>query len=142
MPSFTTQVPNLQQVGPVVEIRIAVGTALEEIERKAGRGISGPVPAVAMIDTGATGTVLRADIPQQLGLHPVGVTRINTPSSANVPCYRYQVRILFPNRVVVETTAIAAPLQGQHIQCLIGRDVLSHGVLVYTGYVNTFTLSF
>jgi len=52
------------------------------------------------------------------------------------------VRLLFPNRVVVETTAIAAPLQGQHIQCLIGRDVLKHGVFVYIGYTDTFTLSF
>ena len=142
MPSFTTQVPNLQQVGLVVEVRIAVGTALEEIERNAGREIPTPAAAAAMIDTGATGTVLRDDIPQQLGLNPVGVALISTPSSANVQCYRYAVRLLFPNRVVVETLAIAAPLQGQHIQCLIGRDVLKHGVFVYTGYIDQFTLSF
>jgi len=142
MPSFTTQVPNLQQVGPVVEIRAAVGTALEEIERSAGREMPVPVPMLAMIDTGATGTVLRDDIPKQLGLNPVGVALISTPSSANVQCYRYIVRLLFPNRVVVETTAIAAPLQGQHIQCLIGRDVLKHGVFIYTDYTETFTLSF
>ena len=52
------------------------------------------------------------------------------------------MRILFPNNVVVETVVIAAPLQGQHIQCLIGRDVLRHGVFIYTGYTETFTLSF
>jgi len=142
MPSFTTQVPNLQQVGPVVEVRAAVGTALEERERNAGESVPVPVQMVGMIDTGATGTVLRDDIPQQLGLNPIGVALINTPSSSNVRCYRYVVRLLFPNRVVVETTAIAAPLQGQHIQCLIGRDVLKHGVFVYIGYTDTFTLSF
>jgi hypothetical protein len=50
--------------------------------------------------------------------------------------------MLFPNNVQVAATAIEAPLQGQHIQCLIGRDVLAHGVLVYIGYTNSFTLSF
>jgi len=52
------------------------------------------------------------------------------------------MRLLFPNNVIVETVVIAAPLQGQNILCLIGRDVLQHGVFIYTGYVNTFTLSF
>ena len=32
------------------------------------------------------------------------------------------------------------PLGGQHIQCLVGRDVLAHGVLTYIGYINQFTL--
>jgi len=142
MPSFTTQVPNLQGVGPVVEIRLAVGSIIEEVLRKDRQNIPTPVPSLAMIDTGATGTVVRADIVSQLNLNPVGLTLINTPSSTNVQCYEYLMRILFPNNVIVETVVIAAPLQGQHIQCLIGRDVLRHGVLIYTGYIDTFTLSF
>lgn len=48
----------------------------------------------------------------------------------------------FPNNMVVDGTVIEAPLQGQHIQGLIGRDILAHGVLIYTGYANQFTLSF
>lgn len=75
-------------------------------------------------------------------MQPVGVVAISTPSSRNVSCYQYLVRLLFPNNVVVETLAIEAPLMGQQIQCLIGRDVLAHAVLVYTGYINQFTISF
>ncbi|GAH59513.1 unnamed protein product [marine sediment metagenome] len=142
MPSFTTQVANLQEVGPVVEIKLAVGTIIEDVFQKNSQNIPTPIQAAAMIDTGATGTVVREDIVKQLDLHPVGTTLINTPSSTNVQCYEYLVRLLFPNNVVVETVVIAAPLQGQHIQCLIGRDVLKHGVFIYTGYINTFTLSF
>lgn len=97
---------------------------------------------MALIDTGATGTVIQSGIARQLGLNPVGIALINTPSSTNVQCYQYQVTMLFPNNVQVAATAIEAPLQGQHIQCLIGRDVLAHGVLVYIGYTNSFTLSF
>jgi hypothetical protein len=142
MPSFTSQIPNLQTTGPVVETRIVVGSVLETLLRQSNQPIPTAVPTLAMIDTGATGTVIRDDIPPRLGLQPVGVSFINTPSSTNVRCYEYMIRLIFPNNVVVEATVISAPLQGQQAQCLIGRDVLSHGVLIYIGYINTFSLSF
>ena len=142
MPSFTTQVPNLQDVGPVIEVRLAVGAIIEDVLRRDDQSVPPSVQALAMIDTGATGTVVREDIVKQLNLNPVGTTLINTPSSTNVKCYEYLLRLLFPNNVIVEAVVIAAPLQGQHIQCLIGRDVLRHSVFIYTGYINSFTLSF
>lgn len=142
MPSFTTQLPNLQAMGPLVEMRIWVGTPVEEELKKADRKIPEPVAARGMIDTGATGSVIQPAIARQLGLHPVGVVSISTPSSENVPCLQYLVRLIFPNNVIVEALAIEAPLRGQHIQSLVGRDVLAHGVFVYTGYINQFTLSF
>ena len=112
MPSFTVQLANLHELGPIVEVRILVGSDLESIQRAANQPVPAPVIAHAMIDTGATGTVIREDIPERLGIHPVGVTSINTPSSTNVKCYEYVVRLLFPNQVIVELPAIAAPLQG------------------------------
>ncbi len=142
MPSFTSQVPNLHLVGPIVQVGITVPTALEQVLQAAGHAIPLPVTALAMIDTGATGSVIQQGLAVQLGLHPVGVVQIHTPSSTNVSCLEYAVRLLFPNNVVFETTVIEAPLQGQHIQCLIGRDVLSQAVLVYIGYGNLFSLSF
>ncbi len=36
---------------------------------------------------------------------------------------------------------IEAPLQGQGIQGLIGRDALAHAVLVYIGYADQFTIA-
>jgi predicted aspartyl protease len=119
-----------------------VWNAVESAIRRAGTKIPNPVLTTAMIDTGATVSVVRRGIPSQLGLNPAGVTHINTPFSTNVACYEYLVRLVFPNNVLVETTVLEAPLQGQHIQCLIGRDVLAHGVLVYIGYGNLFSLSF
>jgi predicted aspartyl protease len=142
VPSFTSQVPNLQAMGPVVELRLAVGSAVETTLKTADQVIPQPQPVVGMVDTGASGSVIQNGIAAKLGLNPVGVTTINTPSSTNVTCYRYVVRMAFANNVVVETTVIEAPLQGQHIQCLIGRNVLAHGVLVYIGYSNLFSLSF
>lgn len=126
----------------MVDTRIWVGTPVEEALKKAGEKVPDPVPAKAMIDTGATATVIEANIAKQLGLKPIGIVEITTASSENVPCYQYIIRLLFPNNVIVEATAIEAPLKGQQTQCLIGRDVLALGVFVYTGYINQFTLSF
>jgi predicted aspartyl protease len=142
MPSFTVSLPNLQQEGPVVEVKLVAGAAAEDAERKANRVVPAPLSVQAMIDTGASGTVIRQDIPEKLGLKPIGKVLINTPSSTGVECYKYLIRLMFPNNVFGEFLAIAAPLQGQSIQCLVGRDVLCHAVLVYTGNNNSFTLCF
>jgi hypothetical protein len=132
----------MQADGPLVEVQLAVGSAVETALRAAGAPIPPPVQALAMIDTGATRSVIRQGLTAQLRLNPVGTVRINTPSSANFPCYEYLMRLFFPNGVRVEGVFIEAPLQGQNIQFLIGRDVLSRAVLVYLGYRNSFTLSF
>ena len=142
MPSFTAQVPNLKVVGPVMKLRLSVGSAVEPAFRASGTAVPTPIPAVGMIDTGATVSVMRQGFASRLGLSPVGVVHINTPMSTNVPCYEYLVRIDLPGNVVAETTVLEAPLLGQHIQCLVGRDVLAHGVLIYIGYENLFSLSF
>jgi len=141
LPSFTSSIPNLQAVGPLIELQVAVGSALESTFKAGAEAIPGPVKALAMIDTGASVSVLRQGLAAQLSLNAIGVSYINTPSSTNVPCYRYLVRFIFPNEVLVETNVVEAPLQGQNIQCLIGRDVLAHGVLIYIGGSNLFSLS-
>ncbi len=142
MPSFTAQIPNLVAIGPVTEVRLAVPDIVAAALKKANAQVPAPIRALAMVDTGATGSVIQQGVAKQLGLNPVGQVSINTPSFTNVQCYEYVLRILFPNNVDVETFVIEAPLQGQNIQCLIGRALLRHGVLIYIGYTNTFTLSF
>jgi len=132
----------LQQTGPVVAVRLTVGQPAADALRKEQKAVPTPIEVQAMIDTGATGTVVSEEIVSQLGLHPVGRTRIHTPSSDNVPCPVYLVRLMFPNNVIAQTVAIGAPLRGQPIQCLVGRDVLQHSVFIYIGYTDTFTLSF
>lgn len=122
MPSFTAQIANLEVSGPIVEIIVSPGRSLIEILKDKKQPIPQPVKVLAMIDTGATSSVVRSDIIEKIGLNPIGVVKINTPSTTTpIECYQYQAVILFPNNVAVETSdLIAAPLQGQHIQCLIG----------------------
>lgn len=142
MPSFTQRIPNLEQVGPVIEVML-----LPSVAFIASMGIAPSVTkaikVLAMVDTGATGTVITQGLAARLNINPVGTTLINSPTSTNVSCHQFDVQIVFPNNVNIASIIVTeAPLQGQHIQCLIGRDVLKHGVLIYTGYDNSFTLSF
>jgi len=142
MASFTHRIPNLQQVGPVIEVVLTPSVPFMQV-----MGISPSatkaVRILAMIDTGATGTVISKGLASTLDINPVGTTLINTPSHTNVNCYQYDVQLVFPNNVNIATIVVTeASLQGQHIQCLIGRDILKYGVLIYNGYDNSFTLSF
>lgn len=142
MPAITLTDPNLRGQGPTVSVLVTVTQALEQSLVATGHPVPDPVPVTALVDTGASSTAIQAGIAQQLGLQPVSVVPISTPSSANVPMPMYAVRLILPQSVIWETTAIEAPLEGQGIQGLIGRDVLSQAVLIYLGYANQFTLAF
>ena len=142
MPSLTQRLHDLQQFGPVIEIEIAPSLPFF---RNTGVYASSyqSLKLSAMIDTGATGTVIKTGLAEQLKLNPIGSILMNTPTSESFFCFQYNVQLIFPSNVNIDSVIVTeAPLQGQHIQCLIGRDVLCHGVFIYNGYDNSFTLSF
>lgn len=142
MPSFTITQPDLQSTGPILEIRAAISKSLYDNLQKNGEVIPPPVKVVAMIDTGASSSVLNPDIISKLSLNPIGQIKINTPSCVGLDCYQYSVAFVLPNGVIIEVSdVIEAPLQGQNIQCLIGRDILKLGVLIYNGYMQSVTFS-
>jgi gag-polyprotein putative aspartyl protease len=140
MSSFTHTLQSLEQQGPLVEVYFLPSDVYLD------QNPLSPVPmlkVMAMIDTGATTTVLKEGFAAQLGIKPVGATTITTPSSTDLPCLQYDMAIAFGNNVKIGSIVVTeAPLQGQHIQCLIGRDILANAMLVYIGYTNTFTLAF
>ena len=142
MASFTTQIPDLANVGPIISITLAPSMLREDLLRARGQSVPSPMTVSAMIDIGSSATVIREDLAQQLKLELVGSTLINTPSSTDVFCCEYFARLSLPHDIVFENVVIAAPLQKQNVECLIGRDILQHGVLVYIGHNDSFTLSF
>ena len=121
---------------------MGISSIAADAARRAKKELPQPIEIVAMIDTGATGTVIREDILENLKLKPIGVVPISTPSSHAINSLMYDVHLYLPNNVSTDVLVVALPLRGQHIQCLIGRDFLSQGVFVYVGYDNSFTLSF
>lgn len=142
MPSFTHRIQNLQQIGPVIEVIMTPSVPFLKV-MGINPSSTKAVKLLAMIDTGATGSVISRGLASTIGINPVGTILINTPSSTNVTCMQFDVQLVFPNNVNIGSIIVTeAPLQGQHIQFLIGRDILQHGVLIYIGYDNSFTLSF
>ena len=106
------------------------------------RSFPPPLRIRAMIDTGAAVSVLKEGLSARLGLRVVDAVRIRTASTSLLSCRRYRVRVTFPNRTVFETRVVEAPLPGFDVDCLIGRDILSRGVLVYLGFGDQFCVSF
>lgn len=142
MPSFTVRGLDLRGVGPVVAVRAGVGSSLEAELAKAGNKIPTPLPARALVDTGAARTAIRQGLAQELGLSPVGVIRIRAAGSAPIACMEFFLRLGLPSNLIWEGEALELPLRGAEIDCLIGRDPLARGVLLYDGPRNQFTLTF
>jgi predicted aspartyl protease len=140
VPVFTFQVPNLQQLGPILEIHLALSTAAAAAIRARGSSVAAPVAVRAIVDTGASCCVIQRGLAQQLGLQPVGQLSATTPSSTHVPTMQYPVQLVFPDQCTREVIAVEMPLQSQYIQCLIGRDLLAGGTLIYSGIQNSYTL--
>lgn len=142
MPAFTSAQPALQQDGPLVLVMLSLVGAAQTALQTQNAPVPPPVQATVMVDTGASGSVIAPGLAQQLGLQPVGVQQVSTPSTTKpVAMPVFAVRITLPNGPVFETTVVEAPLGGQAIQGLIGRDVLAQAVLIYIGYANQFTLA-
>jgi hypothetical protein len=111
-----------------------------------GGAVPDPITVAALIDTGASSSVIQCGLAQRVALHPVATQRLSTPSSENVLCDQSMLRLTFyPTggilmSVYFDAVFTEAPLKGQNIQCLLGRDFLAHAVLTYTGPTNSFVL--
>jgi hypothetical protein len=127
--------------GPLVDITLWLVASARQALTTQGNSVPTAVPGTAMIDTGASMTVVQQGLLGPLGLHPVSSAAVNTPTSQGVACPLYAVQLALPNGFI-EVNVLEAPLQGQNIQALIGRDVLRHGVLIYEGHSGHFTLAF
>lgn len=141
MSSFTLTVPELQEGGPVVDAFIGVSSLAGHAFRDRGIDVPRPIKVRAMIDTGASSSAVKTGIPGRLGLNPIGKRKLQTPSSTNLECAEFALTFSLPNDISVDVVAVEAPLEEQAIEALVGRDVLSEGVLVYVGYMGTFTFS-
>jgi hypothetical protein len=142
MPHFSKPSPKLQTHGPVIDVQLAVTSTIEQTLRNNYQVVPEPVKIRALIDTGSPITVIREGIADRLGIDPTGREWITTALSSPDQRPVYFVRLLFSEAAYVEVTAVAAPLQYQNVECLIGRDVLRYAVLTYIGFKDTFTLSF
>lgn len=112
-----------------------------------GQTVPAPVRLLAMVDTGASRTVVEEGRLSGLGTSPVGETAVHTVSTAGSPQTRtlYAVEVALA-RDVTGTLAtnlyVAAveDLSGLGVQALLGRDVLARLRLEYNGPAREFLL--
>ncbi len=142
MPSISRQVADLRVAGPVIEVLIA------PVQLRADDLVAHPVAhavrVLAMIDTGASVTAIGASVVQALALQGFGTVPVTTAATARpASMRRFKVSVTFADGVrVVPSEVVEAPLAGDQVQCLIGRDILSAALLLYDGRASEFTLDF
>lgn len=135
--------PNgLANAGPVIPIEIHIPAALAQQLSAANQPIPPPEAGLGLIDTGATLTCVHEPVLQKLGLHAVGVINSGT-AAGTISQNTYAAQLRIPaNGVVAELAPVVgvnlsgqlAAINGQpQIIALLGRNLLSHGVLVYNG---------
>src|SRR2546421_6805219 len=137
MPSAFLRFADLRSAGATVDVRLARPISSVTQRRKPNPGL----PAIALIDTGSSATVLKEGLPAALGLKPTSTTYVNTASASNVLCEEFAVTFLV-HGLSIRTTALELPLCASGIDCLIGRDVLAQCVMTYIGPDNQVILSF
>jgi hypothetical protein len=134
---------------PVVNLYVGVGLPKSEILRERGM----PIPVArrlrALVDTGASRTVVEEEHLRSLGLLPLGEAYVHTASTERdaVPRNIYAVALSLAEEVtgtLARNLLIlsAGDLSGLGVQILLGRDVLSRGILTYDGPGREFSLEF
>lgn len=139
---MTARLPDLKEEGPILNLEVQIPTDLEKQFKKSNTDIPESVIVKALIDTGASHSVIRSTVVEKLKLTPVGKVKICTPSTADHECLQYFLRLRFPKHdLTYQGVFTATGLDGQSVECLIGRDILSDAILIYLGKDNSFTLS-
>jgi predicted aspartyl protease len=108
---------------------------------RAGAAPPPPLEVYALIDTGASQSILQEDLIENLGVFPVGMVHMTTTLRQKVRCYEYLLDVELGD-LRFGAVFIGAPLPNPDIQALLGRDVLAHGSFHYDGKAGRFTLEF
>lgn len=140
--SFTFKLPYLREKGPLCKVVIKPSEptiAKLKMEKK-------KVPSVkvlALIDTGANTTAISQKVVKDLGLCPRGTAKVYTSSRRSEMRNEYDISLEFGKDIYLQILrALEADFKNYKIDCLIGRDILEHGRLVYDGPGNKVQLSF
>jgi hypothetical protein len=141
--TFIGSTASLQLDGPKIGIAVGAATALVEALAKKGEQMAPPQTGFALVDTGASITVVDESVIATLGIQPIGQMKISTPSQS-MPAWLYAVRVSFgdtPMMPVEVLEVVGCTLQPQGFIALLGRNFLRRMVFVYDGPGGLFTLA-
>jgi len=134
---------------PLIELYVTMGTHQAQDRRAAGLPVPGALAVAALLDTGASRSVLALSVVAQLGLIAMGETDLFTASTGDVPVALgvFAVDLALagdrtgPIAVDLEVAGSDA-LGGVQVQMLLGRDVLDRCLLAYDGPNRRFALAY
>ncbi len=142
MPRLSRTVQTLQRDGPLLRVQIEPVLASQKAMLADGEEIPS-ISAVMLIDTGASGTLVQTATIARLGLESLGTVFLRTPTTIEPVARRqYLVRIVLSENIAFEVEVVDAPLTGQGIQGLIGRDILDQLVFTYNGPKKQFIVKY
>jgi class 3 adenylate cyclase/predicted aspartyl protease len=120
-----------------LKIRVEIGPSSAEVRRAkfAHRELKRPYTVTALIDTGASRTVISPQLATTCGLQQTGRVRISSVGRiTDQP--EFSGAIHFPDQALRgfdPVTLVACPLPTPDVACILGRDVLAKWRLTYNG---------
>ncbi len=119
----------LNQMGAFIKVTITHPRIIQENLKQEGK--SAPTVSVnALIDTGASVTVITPRVADQLGLVHTGFQKVSSVQDEQQRPVYYGF-IMFPWGSGKEIPIVSCPLK--NFDCLIGRDILLHWHFTYNG---------
>jgi hypothetical protein len=139
----------LAETGPLVAVEIAIPAALKAHLAEKALPIPPAKSGFALIDTGAFATAVDEQVFKDLGVSPIDSLETNTPHGKGTSSI-YPASVSFPGLAVRELKmerVVGCNLMwktrdDKEILMLLGRDLLSHFVLIYNGVNSDITLCF
>lgn len=129
--------------GPKVQGLFSLHPVDEQALDKSNEPVPDRVPGLALLDTGASVTVVDHKIAERLHLSPRGTRRLSVPNATTEqPTFSLAFTIVAPAPFTLTTLrAPSSDLAGLGVDLLIGRDILSQCLLIMNGPDGSFTLS-
>jgi len=119
----------LRNMGPFVQVTITHPRIIQENFKQQGKDI--PIISVnALIDTGASSTVITPRVADQLGLIHTGYQKVTSVQDEQQRPVYYGF-IIAPWGKGIEIPIVSCPLK--NFDCLIGRDILLYWHFTYNG---------
>lgn len=140
----TADPERLRQHGPALQAEISIPSGLADALQRQGAQIPVARIGLALLDTGASITAVDQRVLTDLGLTPVDVAQVVTPTGVT-PQPIYSCNISFPGTPIPTlpfNVVVGSSLAPLGFSVLVGRDVLRFFQVVYNGVEGMWTLAF
>jgi predicted aspartyl protease len=134
---------NLIDDAPLIDVLVGVVGSIINQSTMQLTDLAGTMRIRAIVDTGSNRTLISNRVANKLGLEPRGKDEGATAASECYEATIFKIDFLIPDCKGIYDLEVRSPhLDFKDFDCIIGRDVLSFGELVYKGNENKIILRF